>query len=146
MEQDVIREKSLQLIRVTKEFLLLKKEEENSMGVVSYLMNARIIESAGGSFEMICSRMPQNILQLVKESGSLREAEKKALSRAKELQIRMARLAPEIRNLSDLIEPYIAMSPPQQAPERQQHEQAKVEPAKIVAEQKQSASTTTSQK
>ena len=51
MDQDTLREKSLQLIRVTKEFLLLKKEEENSMRIVSYLMNARIVESAGGSFE-----------------------------------------------------------------------------------------------
>ena len=114
MDQDLLREKSLQLIRITKEFLLLKKEEENSMSIVSYLMNARIIESAGGSFEDLCERMPANIQQLVKESGSLTEAEKKALSRAKELQIKMAKLAPEIRRLSDLIEPYVSMTPQSQ--------------------------------
>ena len=78
------------------------------MAIVSYLMNARIMESVGESFEEICARMPSNIQQLVKDSGSLKVAEKKASDRAKDLQAKMAVLAPEIKKLSDQIEPYIA--------------------------------------
>jgi hypothetical protein len=138
-------EKSLQLIRVTKEFLLLKKEEEDSMGIVSYLMNARIMESVGGSFEELCGRMPSNIQQLVKDSGSLQEAEKKASARAKDLQAKMAVLAPEIKKLSDQIEPYIARfaKPQTENGQQQMAPQTKEETAKDAGQKETSSATTT---
>ena len=135
----------MQLIRVTKEFLLLKKEQENSMGIVSYLMNARIMESVGESLEELCSKMPSNIAQLVKDSGSLQEAERKALARAKDSQAKMAVLAPEIKKLSDQIEPFLARFAQLQTENEQQKaaSQAKEETTKESEQRKEATSATT---
>ena len=88
--------------------------------------------------------MPSNIQQLVKDSGSLQETEKKALARAKDLQAKMAVLAPEIKKLSDQIEPYVAdFAQPQIESEQQQMAPQTKEETPGDAEQKETTSATT---
>ena len=102
MDSATLRTKSLELIHKTKEFLLLKKEYEESLWALGSIKKWRLV----GESEL--GLLPGKVQLLVKTTGSLEEAEKAATVRMAELHVKMEELAPEIRKLSDQIDPYFS--------------------------------------
>ncbi len=99
-EKEELKTSYLKLIKLTKEFLILKKEEEDAISIVSLIRNARISESIGQSLDILLMKMPLNLQQFIRSSGSLEEAERRALERVNVLREKMDELSPEIRKLS----------------------------------------------
>ncbi|MHB8566471.1 MAG: hypothetical protein ACYC7D_09930 [Nitrososphaerales archaeon] len=109
-QEDELKEKYLQLIKTTKEFLVVKKEEEDAISIVSLIRNTRISESIGQSLDILLMKMPVNIQEFVQSSGSLEEAEKRALQHINDLRGKMNGLSVEIKKLSVQLEPKIPSS------------------------------------
>ena len=103
-ESKGLQERYLELIRLTKEYLVLKKEEENTISMVSLIKNARIYESIGRDIEIIMMKMPLNVQQFVQTSGNLEGAEKKSLEKLDELRSKMSDISDEIKKLTAQLE------------------------------------------
>lgn len=99
-----LQERYIELIRLTKEYLVLKKEEENTISMVSLIKNARIYESIGRDIEIIMMKMPLNVQQFVQTNGNLEAAEKKSLERLEELRSKMNDISDEIKRLTSQLE------------------------------------------
>jgi hypothetical protein len=103
-ESKGLQERYLELIKLTKEYLVLKKEEESTISMVSLIKNARIYESIGRDIEIIMMKMPLSVQQFVQTNGNLEEAEKKSLEKLDELRSKMIDISDEIKRLTAQLE------------------------------------------
>ena len=99
MDQVTIKEKSLELIHKTKNFLLLEKSYEESLSSLLLIGRARV---AGKG------KLPEKVLARFHNARNLDEAEEMTTKRMSRLKARMNELSSEIRELSDLLKPYFS--------------------------------------
>lgn len=102
MDQDTVKAKSLELIHLTKEFLQLKKTYEDSLSVLILVRKAKML----GDTKL--DTLPEKVLAFVKTAGNLDDAEKMTTARMSLLRDKMQELSPEIKKLSDQLEPYFS--------------------------------------
>ena len=100
--QDSFKEKSLELIHLTKEFLQLKKTYEDSLGVLILITKVRML----GKTQL--ESLPQKALAFVQDAKDLNDAEKKTMEKMTGLRRRMSELSPKIKRLSDQLEPLLS--------------------------------------
>lgn len=113
MDRNSLNEKSLELIRKTKEFLQLKKNYDDIQSVFLLIKQAK---DEGESGDRVSTELPERILALVRTAGNLGQAENLALARMKDLRKRMADLSLEIKKISGEIEPFLSKPPEQPKP------------------------------
>src|SRR5579862_4329203 len=99
MDKNSVNEKSLELIRKTKEFLQLKKTYDDIQGVFLLIKQAKDDQKEKGS--QVTELLPERVLALVRTAGNLDEAESLALGRMKDLKDRMADISIQIRKISE---------------------------------------------
>jgi hypothetical protein len=115
MDKNSVNEKSLELIRKTKEFLQLKKTYDDIQGVFLLIKQAKDDQKEKGS--QVTELLPERVLALVRTAGNLDEAESLALGRMKDLKDRMADISIQIRKISEQLEPYLSKSKEQPRPQ-----------------------------
>ncbi len=111
MDQETINEKSLELIHKTKKFLLLERAYERSLAALHLISRAKL--DAGRKLHSL----PKRILPQLKSARNLDEAERLIERRISELKIQMGELSSQIRELSDLLEPYSSHAAPLESKE-----------------------------
>ncbi|MGI0080135.1 MAG: hypothetical protein ACRECH_10975 [Nitrososphaerales archaeon] len=99
MDQEVIKEKSLELIHKTKEFLVLEKSYEESLSALLLIGKARASDTG---------KLPGKVLARFHNARNLDEAEEITMKRMSRLKAKMNELSSEIRELSDLLKPYFS--------------------------------------
>lgn len=102
MNQDIFKTKSLELIHLTKEFLKLKKTYEDSLGLLIAIKKAKMLGK-----EKI-DALPQKLLHLIPNAKTLDDAERVTMIKMSELRQKMSELGPEIKKLSDQLEPFFS--------------------------------------
>ncbi len=95
--------KSLELIHTTKEYLQLEKSYEEGLSVLILIKNAKLL-----GHKKIEEALPKRILEFAAEARDLDEAEKLTSLRMSELKQRMDFLSPEIKRLSEELQPYLS--------------------------------------
>jgi predicted nucleic acid-binding Zn-ribbon protein len=123
LDNNSVNEKSLELIRKTKEFLQLKKNYDDIQSVFLVIKQAKDETGDGGGRNI--EQLPERVLALVRTAGNLDQAEDLALAKMKELKERMSNLSVQIRKISEQLEPYIGKSvgqarPPQKSGDAEQ--------------------------
>jgi hypothetical protein len=119
MDKNSLNEKSLELIRKTKEFLQLKKTYDDIQSVFLLIKQAKDEREIGD--EVTLDLLPERVLALVRTAGDLDRAENLALTRMNDLKERMADLSLQIRKISGELEPYLSNPKDQsQTPSRPQ--------------------------
>lgn len=102
MEQEIIKNKSLELIHLTKEYLQLKRNYDDSLSILISIKKSKMLGKEG------IDSLPEKMRELVKEAKDLSEAERISMSQMSELRKKMSQLSPEIKKLSDQLEPYLS--------------------------------------
>lgn len=87
---------------MTKEFLQLKKTYEDSLAFLIVVKKAKI--RGDQTFEAL----PEKFHTFVENVKDLDEAERVTLTKMSDLRNRMAILSPQIRKLSDQLQPYFS--------------------------------------
>lgn len=93
MDQATIKEKSLELIHKTKEFLVLEKSYEESLASLLLIGRARISGER---------KLPKRVLARFGNAQNLDEAEEMTEKRMSKLKAKMNELSSEIKERSDL--------------------------------------------
>jgi hypothetical protein len=106
LDQETLKEKSLELIHETKRFLLLEKVYEESLTALLFIKQAKL---RGGNLESL----PKRVLSSVGKPGNLDEAEKTIETKMSKLRVVMSDLSSEIRELSDLLAPFSTIQEPE---------------------------------
>jgi hypothetical protein len=106
MDRNSLNEKSLELIRKTKEFLQLKKTYDDIQSIYLLIKQAKDESDSPGKVNM--DLLPERVVALIRVAGDIDLAENFALGKMKELKDKMASLSVQIRAISEEIEPYVA--------------------------------------
>ncbi len=114
MDRNSLNEKSLELIRKTKEFLQVKKTYDDIQSVFLLIKQAK---DESDNPERRLELLPERVLALVRTTGNLDQAETLALNRMKDLKDRMAELSLQIKKISEQLEPYVGKPKEQAKPQ-----------------------------
>jgi hypothetical protein len=114
MDRNSLNEKSLELIRKTKEFLQVKKTYDDIQSVFLLIKQAK---DESDNPEKRLELLPERVLALVRTAGNLDQAENLALNRMKDLKDRMAELSLQIKKISEQLEPYVGKPREQPKPQ-----------------------------